>query len=103
MMHYFQHLSVADIVWLVIGFAGQGLFAMRFILQWIASEKQRASVIPVAFWYFSIFGSLILFAYAIHKRDPVFMLGQGLGIFIYARNLYFIYNNKKLSKIVREE
>jgi lipid-A-disaccharide synthase-like uncharacterized protein len=76
--------------WLVIGFVGQTLFAMRFLIQWIASEKAKKSVIPVAFWYFSIGGSLILLVYAIHRRDPVFILGQSTGTFIYLRNLYLI-------------
>lgn len=91
----FNTLSSSDIVWLCVGFGGQLLFSMRFILQWIKSEKQRRSVIPVAFWYFSIVGSIVLLIYAIHKRDPVFMLGQSLGVFIYARNLYFIYIEKQ--------
>jgi lipid-A-disaccharide synthase-like uncharacterized protein len=78
-------------VWLAIGFLGQILFAMRFIVQWIASEKRGESVIPVAFWYFSIGGGLILFAYSIWRMDPVFILGQSLGVFIYGRNLYLIH------------
>jgi lipid-A-disaccharide synthase-like uncharacterized protein len=76
--------------WLVLGFVGQTLFAMRFLIQWIASEKAQKSVIPVAFWYFSIGGSLILLVYAVHRRDPVFILGQSTGTFIYLRNLYLI-------------
>jgi lipid-A-disaccharide synthase-like uncharacterized protein len=76
--------------WLVLGFVGQPLFAMRFLIQWIASEKAQKSVIPVAFWYFSIGGSLILLVYAVHRRDPVFILGQSTGTFIYLRNLYLI-------------
>lgn len=80
--------------WLVIGFVGQGLFFMRFFIQWIASEKRKESVIPEAFWFFSFFGGATLFVYAIYKQDPVFMLGQGTGLFIYARNLYLIYSKK---------
>ncbi len=80
-----------DAVWLVIGFLGQGLFSARFILQWIYSERARASVIPVGFWYFSLLGGLCLLIYAIHRRDPVFIVGQSGGIFIYLRNLYFIH------------
>ena len=75
---------------IVVGFAGQGLFAMRFIIQWLSSEKQAKSVIPIAFWYFSIGGGSVLFLYAIWRQDLVFMSGQGLGLFIYLRNLYFI-------------
>ncbi len=89
-----HHYSWFDLVWLCIGFGGQMLFSARFIVQWIASEYQKKSVIPVAFWYFSIFGGLTLLAYAIHKRDPVFILGQSMGIVIYARNLYFIYRHQ---------
>ncbi|HHC71636.1 MAG TPA: hypothetical protein ENK54_01965 [Thiotrichales bacterium] len=86
-----SELTTIDWIWLGIGFAGQALFSMRFLIQWISSERQRKSVIPVAFWYFSIAGGLTLLAYAIHRRDPVFILGQLTGVFIYARNLYFIH------------
>ncbi|WP_019141526.1 lipid-A-disaccharide synthase N-terminal domain-containing protein [Noviherbaspirillum massiliense] len=79
-----------DVWWLVIGFAGQGLFMMRFVIQWIQSERQRRSVVPVAFWYFSVLGGLTLLVYSIHRRDPVFIAGQLLGVFIYLRNLYLI-------------
>ena len=78
-------------IMLVVGFAGQGLFAMRFILQWLTSEGQGRSVIPVAFWYFSIGGGSVLLLYAIWRQDPVIICGQGLGLLIYLRNLYFIY------------
>ena len=80
-----------DSVWLVIGFLGQGLFFARFLVQWIASERQRRSVIPTAFWFFSIGGGLVLLSYAVHRRDPVFIAGQATGILIYGRNLWFIY------------
>jgi lipid-A-disaccharide synthase-like uncharacterized protein len=81
--------------WLVVGFAGQALFGMRFIIQWIISEKRGESVIPLPFWYLSIGGSLILLTYAIHKQDPVFILGQSLGSIIYIRNLILISRKKK--------
>ncbi|HFQ90311.1 MAG TPA: hypothetical protein ENK27_09585 [Desulfobulbus sp.] len=81
-------------VWLVVGFAGQAMFTMRFVVQWIASERKRQSTIPLAFWYFSLMGGMILFSYALYRRDPVFILGQSFGIFIYLRNLYFIYRNR---------
>lgn len=77
-------------IMIVVGFAGQGLFAMRFIIQWLSSEKQAKSVIPVAFWYFSIGGGAVLLLYAIWRQDPVIICGQGLGLLIYLRNLYFI-------------
>ena len=77
-------------IMITVGFAGQGLFAMRFIIQWLSSEKQAKSVIPVAFWYFSIGGGAVLLLYAIWRQDPVIICGQGLGLFIYLRNLYFI-------------
>lgn len=84
----------AERVWLVIGFLGQGLFFMRFFVQWLASEREKRSTIPVAFWYFSLFGGLTLLAYAIYKRDPVFILGQSTGLFIYIRNLMLIHKTK---------
>jgi lipid-A-disaccharide synthase-like uncharacterized protein len=80
-----------DHVWLLVGFLGQGLFASRFLVQWLASERARRSVMPVAFWYFSMGGGVILLAYAIYKMDPVFILGQGLGLIVYLRNLYLIF------------
>jgi lipid-A-disaccharide synthase-like uncharacterized protein len=80
----------ANALWLAIGFAGQALFSARFLVQWIATERARRSVVPVAFWYFSLAGSFTLLAYALHKEDPVFIVGQAAGIFIYLRNLYFI-------------
>jgi len=74
----------------LFGFGAQAMFFMRFIIQWIASEKKKRSHIPVAFWYFSLAGGLTLFAYAVRRMDPVFMLGQGLGCLIYIRNLVLI-------------
>ena len=80
-----------DQLWLGIGLLGQAMFSARFLIQWIASERRRESVIPVPFWYFSIAGGVILLAYAIYRLDPVFILGQCAGVFIYVRNLYFIH------------
>lgn len=77
-------------LWIIIGFIGQALFMMRFFAQWVASNKARKSVIPISFWYFSIGGSLVLLIYAIHRQDPVFIVGQALAFFIYVRNLTFI-------------
>lgn len=82
-------------IWLVIGFIGQGLFSMRFIVQWLKSEKEKKSVFPIAFWYFSIAGGITLSAYAIYRKDPVFIVGQLTGLFIYFRNLYFILYERK--------
>ena len=78
-----------ETIWIIIGFVGQSLFFMRFFVQWLASEKVGKSVIPNAFWYFSILGGVTLFAYALYRNDPVFILGQSTGLLIYARNLYF--------------
>lgn len=88
--------SNIELVFLVIGFSGQGLFASRFIIQWIYSEKKGESVIPLAFWYLSIFGGFGLLTYAIFRKDPVIITGQIFGIFIYLRNIYLIY--KKSNK-----
>jgi lipid-A-disaccharide synthase-like uncharacterized protein len=82
--------------WVLIGYVGQALFAMRFVVQWVASERVGRSVIPVAFWFFSIGGGLVLFVYALYIRDPVFILGQGLGLFVYLRNLYFVYRERRM-------
>ena len=80
--------------WLIIGFVGQTAFGARFIIQWIVSEKKGESTIPLAFWYCSIAGSVILLTYAIHKQDPVFIVGQSLGSIIYVRNLILIDRKK---------
>lgn len=84
-----------EIVWLAIGFSAQLMFSMRFIVQWIASERARRSIVPETFWYFSFVGGAMLFAYAIYRMDPVFILGQGSGLLIYARNIHFIWSYKK--------
>ena len=81
--------------WVLLGFLAQAFFTMRFLVQWIASEKAGKSVIPTAFWWFSIGGGLLLFVYALYRRDPVFILGQGFGVFVYARNLYFELRDRK--------
>lgn len=81
----------AKTAWIVIGFIGQAFFFGRFFVQWIASERRKQSVIPRSFWYLSLGGGAVLLAYAIHRRDPVFILGQATGFFIYTRNLWFIH------------
>lgn len=83
------------VFWLVIGFTGQAIFGARFLIQWISSELKKESHIPIAFWYFSIGGGLILLTYAIYKKDPVFILGQSMGVLVYGRNLRLIYKKKK--------
>jgi lipid-A-disaccharide synthase-like uncharacterized protein len=77
--------------WIAVGLLGQALFSGRFIVQWLASEWARRSVVPRAFWYLSVAGGMVLFAYACHRRDPVFILGQGFGLFVYARNLQLLW------------
>ena len=83
--------------WLWVGLAGQSLFFSRFLVQWLASERHRESVIPVAFWYFSLGGGLILLAYEIHQRDTVFTVGQLTGLVVYMRNLWLIHRSKLAS------
>ena len=90
-MIFFNELTRIEIIFLVIGFIGQGLFASRFIVQWLYSEKVGKSSIPVIFWYLSIFGGIGLLTYAIFRQDPVIIVGQTFGIFIYIRNLFLIY------------
>jgi lipid-A-disaccharide synthase-like uncharacterized protein len=90
-----SELTTTEWIWLAIGFTGQALFSMRFLIQWLSSERQRKSVIPVAFWYFSIVGGVTLLAYAIYRKDPVFIIGQLTGVFIYSRNLYFISQERR--------
>ena len=81
--------------WLILGFSGQFFFSMRFLTQWIYSEIKKESHIPIYFWYFSIGGGLLLLIYAIHLKDPVFILGQSMGLIVYSRNLVLIFNKRK--------
>lgn len=83
--------------WLGLGFVAQALFASRFVVQWISSERAGQSVVPIAFWYLSLGGALLLLIYAIYRRDPVFIIGQSVGGFIYARNLILIARNRSSS------
>ena len=80
----------AQTIWIGIGFLGQALFSARFIIQWLASERLRQSVVPLAFWWFSLAGGATLLSYALWRGDPVFVLGQGLGLVVYLRNLVLI-------------
>jgi lipid-A-disaccharide synthase-like uncharacterized protein len=94
----FRVLQVADMrefTWVMIGLGGQALFTARFLVQWIASERARRSVIPLAFWYLSLGGGLVLLSYAVWRADPVFILGQSTGICIYARNLWLIHAERR--------
>ncbi len=86
--------NMYELAWIGLGFFAQAMFMMRFMVQWIASERASESIVPVGFWYFSIFGGLLMLAYAIHREDPVFMAGQALGMLVYLRNLYFIHSPK---------
>ncbi|MEK1838722.1 lipid-A-disaccharide synthase N-terminal domain-containing protein [Pseudomonas sp. NPDC089918] len=85
-----------ETLWLVIGFGGQIAFTGRFVLQWLYSEYKKRSVIPVSFWYLSIIGSTLLFAYAIYRQDPVFIVGQAFGSIVYLRNLQLIARSRHL-------
>lgn len=83
-----------EYIWLIIGLLGQGIFSARFIVQWLVSEREKRSIIPVAFWYLSLFGGITLLIYSIYKKDPVFILGQTTGVFIYSRNLFLIHRER---------
>ena len=97
---YLYNVFVLNLSWLVLfGYIGQLMFTMRFLVQWIATERARKSVFPVAFWFFSIGGGVLLFVYALMKKDPVFILGQGFGVFIYARDLYFVYRERRAGQV----
>jgi lipid-A-disaccharide synthase-like uncharacterized protein len=91
---YADALGEREVIWIGIGFAGQFLFMMRFLWQWVQSERHKRSTIPIAFWYFSLAGGMTLFTYAIHRRDPVFIAGQALGLLVYTRNLMLIRREK---------
>ena len=94
--NWFHQVFVAQFdVWIAIGFVAQAMFSARFLIQWIASERAGRSVVPVAFWFFSIFGGAILFAYALYRQDPVFIAGQGAGLLIYMRNLWLIFRERR--------
>ncbi|HKD31188.1 MAG TPA: lipid-A-disaccharide synthase N-terminal domain-containing protein [Xanthobacteraceae bacterium] len=85
--------------WVLLGYAGQSLFAMRFIVQWLASERVGRSVMPVAFWFFSMGGGTLILVYALYKRDPVFIIGQGFGLFVYLRNLHFVFRERRAALV----
>ncbi|MDF0602445.1 lipid-A-disaccharide synthase N-terminal domain-containing protein [Psychromarinibacter sp. C21-152] len=94
-LEFFKVQTRAELIWVLVGLGAQLMFSMRFIVQWIASERESRSVVPELFWWLSISGGLTLLAYAIHRQDPVFILGQSLGVVIYSRNLWLIYAEKR--------
>lgn len=91
-----------EVVWVTIGFLGQAMFSMRFLVQWLASERIGRSIIPVAFWFFSVAGGMILLAYAIWRRDPVIIAGQAAGLVVYGRNIWLIIRERKLTSFTAE-
>ncbi len=95
LLEFFKVESRGELAWVILGLGAQLLFSMRFIIQWIASEREKKSVVPEAFWWFSILGGVTLLAYAIHRKDPVFILGQSIGVVIYLRNLWLLYAAKR--------
>jgi lipid-A-disaccharide synthase-like uncharacterized protein len=94
-MDWFLDWFASMDLWKVLGLVGQATFGSRFIIQWLVSEKEGRSVIPVAFWYLSVVGAAITLVYAIHIEEPVFMLPQLAALLIYARNLYFVQREKR--------
>jgi lipid-A-disaccharide synthase-like uncharacterized protein len=96
---YLHDIFIGNLDWaLLVGYIAQGMFAMRFVVQWIASERAGHSVVPVTFWIFSIGGGLMLLGYAVYRKDPVFIIGQAFGVFVYLRNLQFIRRDKRSGK-----
>ncbi|MGE3870829.1 MAG: lipid-A-disaccharide synthase N-terminal domain-containing protein [Pseudorhodoplanes sp.] len=96
---YLHEVFVVNLDWWVaLGFLAQALFTARFLVQWIASERAGHSVIPLAFWLFSIGGGMLLLVYALYRKDPVFIAGQAFGVFVYLRNLYFVMRDRKNSQ-----
>ena len=88
-----------ETIWLIIGYLGQAMFAGRFLVQWLASEMKKESIVPIYFWYLSLSGGAALFAYATYKLDPVFMVGQASGLVVYTRNLMLIRKGKKKNQL----
>jgi len=95
LIQWWQSTPTTELIWIAIGLTAQLMFSMRFVVQWVATEKARASIIPETFWYFSFAGGLLLLAYAVYRLDPVFILGQATGLVIYSRNIYFIWLGKR--------
>ena len=100
-IEYIDHVFIRQFdFWIILGFIAQAMFTGRFVVQWIASERARRSVVPVAFWVFSLVGGSLLLVYAIQRRDPVFILGQATGLFVYVRNLVLIVKERKRALVV---
>ncbi|MEM9855426.1 MAG: lipid-A-disaccharide synthase N-terminal domain-containing protein [Pseudomonadota bacterium] len=93
-LDYFRIDTARELWWLGFGILAQSMFFMRFLVQWISSEKAKASVMPLAFWWFSLLGGIMLLVYGFAQREPIIILGQSIGIIIYLRNLWFIYGFK---------
>ena len=92
---YLHDVFLGNLDWaILVGYIAQAMFAMRFVVQWIASERAGHSVVPMAFWVFSIGGGLMLLGYALYRKDPVFIIGQAFGVFVYLRNLQFILRDR---------
>lgn len=89
-------------IFIILGLAGQLMFSARFLVQWIASEKRKKSVVPISFWFLSLFGSFLLLIYAIYRKDIVFTLGQLFGFIVYIRNLFIIKNTEKIEKNIKK-
>jgi len=90
---WWARVTGLELAWLALGLGGQAMFSARWIVQWLASERMRRSIVPETFWYLSLIGGLMVLAYGIWKREPVIILGQ-FGVFIYARNIYFLLRAK---------
>jgi lipid-A-disaccharide synthase-like uncharacterized protein len=90
-------MMTTEHLWLTVGLLGQAFFSMRFLVQWIASERKGESVVPLSFWFFSLGGGVTLLVYAIYRLDPVFIIGQGAGLFVYSRNLYLIQRKGRVA------
>ena len=101
--HFLNTTSQGDLIWLCVGVLGQILFMMRFIVQWLHSERHQKSIIPISFWYFSLIGGLTVLLYGIHKLEPVIILGQLPGTFVYARNLVLIKRHEKSQRALQKD
>ena len=101
LIQWWHDTPTAELAWIAIGLVAQLMFSMRFVVQWIATERARTSIIPETFWYFSFAGGVLLLAYAIYRLDPVFILGQSTGVVIYSRNIYFIWLGKRVPRSIK--
>ena len=93
--HWWLSTPTTELIWIGSGLSAQLMFSLRFLVQWVASERARASIVPETFWYFSCFGGALLLAYACYRADPVFIIGQATGLVIYSRILYFLWPGKR--------